>query len=87
MLKLVRDMSKDIQIWCLLGSVCAIDENCKELDSASRPLRLARSNGHRKSGRPTKYYLFGTGSINAPIIEAYSDEDAVKQANERFFNA
>jgi hypothetical protein len=86
MLKLSSHMDKDTMIVCLLNSWCAVDENCGTLDRDSNPFRLRRSNGHRKYGRPTKYYLQGTGEINAPMFKAYSDEEAVTLANE-YINA
>lgn len=81
MLKLAKDMDTDTRIYCMLSGWCAVDENCGTLEPDSQPLRLRRSNGRRKAGRPTKYYLQGTGLINAPVIEAYSDEDALEIAN------
>ncbi len=83
MLKLASDMDKDTRIVCMLNSWVAVDENCGELNRDSNPLRLRKSNGRRKAGRPTKYYVLGTGAFTAPVIEAYSDEEAVKEANER----
>lgn len=82
MLKLSKDMDNDTRIICALNQWVAIDENCGQLNRESKPLRLRRSAGRRKAGRPIKYYLQGTGLINAPMIQAYSDEEAVQLANE-----
>lgn len=82
MLKLAVLMNNDTRIKCMLESWVAIDENCGTLVPGSSPIRLRRSNGRRKTGRPTKYYLQGTGAINTPVIEAYNDYDAVTMANE-----
>lgn len=82
MLKLASEMDEDTRVKCLLSDWTAVDENCGTLDRDSKPLRLIRSNGRRKAGRPTKYWLMGTSFINAPTFYAYSDEQAVEQANE-----
>lgn len=81
MIKLASEMDQDTRIKCLLNQWVAVDENCGKLDRDSNPIRLRRSAGHRKAGRPTRYWLYGTGTINAIEIQAYSDEDAITQAN------
>lgn len=81
MIKLASQMDDDTRVKCFLAGWVAVDEDCGTLNRESRPIRLVRSNGRRKAGRPTKYYLMGTGSINAPKIEAHSDEEAVEMAN------
>jgi len=40
---------------------------------------LMRSNGHRKSGRPRKYWYRAPGMINAMVIYAETDDDAIRQ--------
>lgn len=80
-LKLASQMDNDTRIICWLKQWIAIDENCGELNKDSKPLRLWKSAGRRKSGRPTKYYLSGTGAINTPVIQAYTDEEALEIAN------
>jgi hypothetical protein len=82
MLKLASQMDNDTRVKCMLAGWMAVDENCGELKPDSRPIRIWKSNGRRKSGRPTKYYLCGI-TINAIVIEAYNDEAALVEANER----
>ena len=41
---------------------------------------LTRSNGRRKAGRPTKYYLHRPGKMPQKI-EAYTDEEAIEIVN------
>ena len=75
----------DTRAICTLNNWTAIDSAFVPLtreNAEALQLRLRKSQGRRKAGRPTKYYLFGTKAINAPVIEAYSDEEAIKQANE-----
>ena len=83
MIKAISEMDEDTRVKCLINGWIAVDENCGTLTPESRPLRLWKSKGHRKAGRPTKYYLSGTGSIHTPVIEAYSDEEAILEANLR----
>jgi hypothetical protein len=40
---------------------------------------LVRSDGRRKSGRPRKYWYRAPGMINAKVIYAESDDDAIRQ--------
>jgi len=40
---------------------------------------LMRSNGRRKSGRPCRYWYRAPGMINAKVLYAESDEDAMRQ--------
>ena len=82
MMKLANQMDRDTRIMCLLNQWVAVDENCGEINRESNPVRLRRSAGRRKAGRPIKYYLMGTGAINAPVLLAQSDEDAVEMAND-----
>lgn len=84
MLKLASEMNDDTRIKCMLNSWVAVDENCGELTPASHPAHLRRSQGRRKAGRPAKYYLQCVGTINAIVIEAYTDAEALKLANELF---
>lgn len=80
-MKLASQMDLDTRIKCFLCEWVAVDEQCGELTPESNPIHLRRSNGRRKSGRPTKYWLMGTGLINSPEILAYSDEEALEIAN------
>lgn len=84
MLKLASEMNNDTRIYCFLAGWIAVDENCGALTPASNPAHLRRSQGHRKAGRPAKYWLSGVGTINAIVIEAYTDAEALKLANELF---
>lgn len=84
-LKLASEMGIDERVACLLAEWVAVDKNYKTTDE-KQPARLSRSNGRRKSGRPTKYYLQGIGQLNAVIIEAYSDDEALQEANARLSN-
>jgi len=40
---------------------------------------LVRSDGRRKSGRPRKYWYRAPGMINAKVLYAESDDDAIRQ--------
>ena len=40
---------------------------------------LGRSDGRRKSGRPRKYWYRAPGMINAKVLYAESDDDAIRQ--------
>ena len=84
MLKLASQMDEDTRVKCYLAGWIAVDENCGTLDRNSSPVRMFRSNGKRKSGRPTKYYLRGLGTMNAIKIEAFTDEEAVQIANQNY---
>ena len=86
MLKLARKMDEDTQVKCYMAGWIAVDENCGTLDNDSNPVRMFRSNGRRRSGRPTKYYLRGLGTVNAIQIEAFTDEEAVQIANENYIS-
>jgi hypothetical protein len=82
MLKLANQMDNDKRVKCFLLGWIAVDENYNGIDS--HPVRLWKSNGRRKTGRPTKYYLSGLPNvINAIVIEAHTDEQALNEANER----
>jgi len=76
----------DTRAICILNHWTAIDSAFVPLtreNAEALQLRLRKSQGRRKAGRPTKYYLFGSGlSLDAPVIEAYSDEEAITAANE-----
>lgn len=81
MLKLASQMDDNTRIKCAIAKWLAVDENCGVLNKDSHPIRLRKSNGRRKSGRPTKYYLHGI-TMNAIVIEAYNDDEALQKANE-----
>jgi hypothetical protein len=81
-LKLASQMDEDTRIKCYLAGWVAVDENCGELGRDSNPVHLRRSNGRRRAGRPAKYWLHGTGELNAPVVKAYTDEEAVELANQ-----
>lgn len=40
---------------------------------------LMRSNGRRKAGRPRKYWYRAPGMINAKVIHASTDEEAIEK--------
>lgn len=83
-MKLIPSNQTDSQtrFSCLMNSWVAVEESFVPLTRESKPVALRRSNGRRKSGRPTKYWLYGTGQIDAPLFQAYTDEEAIDQANE-----
>lgn len=81
MLKLAAQMDEDARVKCILAKWVAVDENCGTITSESKPAHLTKSRGRRKAGRPTKYWLYGTGQIYVPEITAYTDEEAVELAN------
>ena len=81
-LKLASQMDDDTRAKCYMVGWVAVDENCGELARDSKPVHLRRSNGRRRAGRPAKYWLHGTGEVNAPVIQAYTDEEAVELANQ-----
>jgi hypothetical protein len=82
MLKLASQMDEDTRIKCALANWVAVDENCGPLTRESNPIHLRRSGGHRKAGRPTRYYIHGTGNISATEVLAYSDDEATEKANQ-----
>jgi hypothetical protein len=81
-LKLASRMDEDTRVKCYLAGWVAVDENCGELGRDSNPVHLRRSNGRRRAGRPAKYWLHGTGELNAPFIKACTEEEAVELANQ-----
>lgn len=82
MLKLSSLMDEDTRIKCAIAGWVAVDENYGTLERDSNPPHLLKSRGHRKAGRPTKYWLRGIGEINSILIEARSDDAALEIANE-----
>lgn len=57
------------------------DKANRVAQSADGTIYLRKSNGHRKAGRPTKYYLVVPNEM-AKRTEAFNDAEAVNMANE-----
>jgi hypothetical protein len=80
-MKLSCEMDLDTRVKCFLQNWVAVDEQCGTLDRESKVIHMRRSNGRRRTGRPAKYWIMGTGLIKTPEILSYSDAEALEIAN------
>ena len=85
MIKLASQMDHDTRITCFIAGWVAIDENAGPPPTwTENPIHLRRSNGRVTAGYPMRYYLCGLNPERASVIRAYSDEEAVRIANETY---